>query len=68
MCFAESTDKEGRVHSAVFFEGKDGEEAEVALSRWDEVNPDKQRIAWIPRKRANKYYFVVEFILNKEVN
>ena len=66
MCFSELVDGQGRVHSAVFFEGLDGEEEEPALSRWDEENPDKQRIAWIPRERVNKFYFVVEFILKEE--
>ncbi len=66
MCFSELIDEQGMVHSAVFFEGEDGEEEEAALSGWDEKNPDKQRIAWISRKRLSKYYIVVEFILNKE--
>ncbi|MFH1582729.1 MAG: hypothetical protein ABIB72_00210 [Candidatus Falkowbacteria bacterium] len=66
MCFAEIIDEQGRIHSADYFEGLDGEEEEIALSGWDKHNMDKQRICWISKKQSNKFCFVVEFILKEE--
>ena len=65
MCFSKQVDVNGRVHSTDFLEGREDEEVEAALSRWDEENPDKERIAWIPRQRLNKCFFVIEFILKE---